>query len=562
MPNASPTNATNGIDDVVRVVILGGGFAGVYTAKYLEKALGRRWRRRVQVTIVARENYLVFQPMLPEIIGGHIDLLHTISPIRRLAPHARLYTREIEAIDLENKTVRLAPGHRPKPTVLHFDHLVIGLGTILDHSKVPGSREHALPFKYLGDALRLRNQLVRMLEEADNEPDPDERRKLLTFVVGGGGFSGVECAAEINEFVKHAARSYQNISEGDVRVVLLQAADRILPELKEDLARFAHRILARRGVEIRLNSRLKAVSAGRAVVQAKGADEAEAIPSRTVVTTVPAGSHPLLKTLTCPMERDRIKVDEFMQVQDHPGVWAIGDCALVPQRDGMYSPPTAQHATRQAKTCAANLAAAIRGSGKRQSFTFTGLGKLGSLGRGSAVAEVMGIKLSGWLAWFVWRTIYLGKFPGLDRQIRIAADWTLDLFLPKDITEVRIFRPDEVGGEHFEPGEVVFDQGDFGDKVYFVAKGEVEVIKDGLAVAELGAGEVFGEIALVSNQPRTAGVRSKSPLDVVSVRREAFKQLLAHVPGVKATMQEIMAGHVGSAPIEHNTEAMLAGSAK
>jgi NADH dehydrogenase len=549
--------------DVIRVVILGGGFAGVYAAKYLERALGRRWRRRVQVTIVARENYIVFQPMLREIIGGSIELLHTITPIRRLAPHARLYTREIEAIDLEARTVRLAPGILPKPTVLQYDHLLIGLGTILDHTKVPGAREHALPFKYLGDALRLRNQLARMLEEADNEPDPIERRKLLTFVVGGGGFSGVECAAEVNEFLKHAVRSYQNLTEADLRVVLLQGADRILPELKESLARFAHRILGRRGIEIRLNTRLKAVSPNQAVVQAKGAgaDAAERIPSRTVVTTVPAGAHPLVKALPVPMERDRIKVNEYMQVEGHAGLWAVGDCALVRQRDGMYSPPTAQHAIRQAKTAATAIATSIRGAGRSKPYTFTGLGKLGSLGRGSAVAEVFGVRLSGWLAWFLWRTIYLGKFPGLDRQVRIAVDWTLDLFLPKDITEVRIFRPDDVRGEHFEPGEVVFDQGDFGDKVYFISKGEAEVLKDGEIVAELGRGEVFGEIALVSDRPRTATVRARTALDVVSVNREAFGQLLAHVPGVKMTMQDIMAKHLGG-PARHDEESLAMANAE
>jgi NADH dehydrogenase len=166
------------------------------------------------------------------------------------------------------------------------------------------------------------------------------------------------------------------------------------------------------------------------------------------------------------------------------------------------------------------------------------------------VAEVFGIKLSGWVAWFMWRTIYLGKFPGLDRRIRIAVDWTLDLFLPRDITEVRIFRPDDVTGEHFEAGEVIFDQGDFGEKIYFVAKGTVEVVKEGEVIAELGRGEVFGEIALISNHPRTAAIRARTPVDLVSVNRDAFKQLLAHVPGVRGTMEEIMARHLGGTPLE------------
>lgn len=532
--------------DPLRVVILGGGFSAVYAAKYLEKALGRRGRENVRITLVARENYLTFQPMLPEIIGGHIDLLHAISPIRRMAPRTQLYTREIEAIDLQAKTVRLAPGFRPRPLVLHYDHLVIGLGTILDYSKVPGSKEHAIPFKYLGDALRLRNQLVHVLEEADIEPDAAMKKEFLTFVVGGGGFSGVECAAEINEFLRSAIKSYQNIKESDYRVVLLQSADHILPELKEGLAAFAHRLLMKRGMEIRLNTRLTAVSADRAVVQQKGAASTEIIPTRTVVTTVPAGPHPLIRSLSCKLEKDRIRVDEFMQVPDYPGVWALGDCALVLQKDGMFSPPTAQHAIRQAKTCATNIAAAVRGDSKRTPFGFTGLGKLASLGRGSAVAEVMGLRFSGLFAWFLWRTIYLLKFPGLDRQWRIATDWTLDLFLPRDITEVRIFKADEVAMEHFEPGETVFEQNDRGDKVYFIARGGVEVVRDGQGIAELRDGEVFGEIALISDKPRNATVRAATPLDVVSVDRIAFKTLLQHVPGVKASMEKVMAQHQGA----------------
>jgi NADH dehydrogenase len=526
------------------VVILGGGFAGVYAARYLEKRLGRRGREKVQITLVARENYLVFQPMLPEIIGGHIETLHTISPIRRLAPHAHLFTREVEVIDLAARAVTLAPGFRPRTEVLQYDHLIIAMGTILDYAKVPGSREHSLPFRYLGDALTLRNQLVRCLEEADNELDPIERQKLLTFVVAGGGFSGIECAAEVNEFLKHAARSYQNISAADLRVVVLQSGSRILPELKEDLAAFAHRILTRRGVEIRLNTRLKSVTANLAIVQAKDSQAPEKIASRTVVTTIPAGPHPLLMALPCPMEKGRLKVNEFMEVSGFAGVWAIGDCAAVPQRDGMFSPATAQHATRQAKTCAANIAAAL-GSGKKIPFTFTGLGTLASLGRGSAVAEIMGIKISGPLAWFLWRTIYLGKFPGLDRQVRIATDWTLDLFLPRDITEIRLSKPDAVRGEHFEAGEIILEQGEVGDKVYFIRTGNVQILKDGVSLGELGPGDVLGEIALISNHPRAATARARTPLDVVSVDREAFKQLLAHVPGVKMTMQQIMSKHLG-----------------
>lgn len=510
---------------------------------YLSRALTADERRRIRITLVNKENYIVFQPLLPEVISGAIEMLHVISPIRRLVPGAELYTREIEAIDLQQRTVRLAPGFRPKPLTLPFDHLVIGLGTRLDAAKVPGMQEHAIPFKYLGDALRLRNHLVHVLEEAAIETEQQQREKLLTFVVAGGGFSGIECMAELNDFVREAIKHYPTIQPHELRMIVLQSGERILPEMVERLANFAHRLLTERGIDIRLRTRLQAVTAESAIIQNQLSHQREAIPTRTVVATVPAGAHPLLEQLPCQRQAGRLCVTEFLNVPDWPGVWALGDCAAVPQPDGILSPPTAQHALRQARTCAANVLAEIRG-GRKQPFSFTGLGKLGSLGRRSAVAELFGVKLSGLPAWLIWRAVYLWKLPGFDRKIRALMDWFLDVILPRDITQVRIFQPDAVIQEHFEPGEIVFDQGDFGDKIYFIVKGEVEVIRDNEVVARLSDGDVFGEIALVSDTARTASVLATTPLDVVTVSRSAFKKLLAHLPGVRSTMSEIMRQHL------------------
>ena len=525
--------------DKTQVLVLGGGFGGVYTAMYLEKGMTRAERERIEVTLVSQENYIVFQPFLPEVISGTIETLHVITPIRRLAKRARLHTREIEAIDIESRTVRLAPEFIPRPTELQFDHLVLAMGTKMNYDLVPGMKEHAIDFKYLGDALRLRNEVVRMLEQADNEPDPEECRKLLTFVVGGGGFSGVECIAELNDFLHNSLSAYSNISVDDTRVVLLQSADRILPEVDPTLAEYARKILAKRGIEIRLNTRLKAVTANGASIQDKQTKEMEFIPARVIVSTVPSAPHEMITTLPVPLERGKVIVSEHMDVTDSPGLWAIGDCAFVPQRDGINSPPTAQHAIRQAKVCATNILADLRGK-KRKPFTFTGLGKLASLGQRSAVAEVMGIRLSGMIAWLMWRGIYLSKFPGLDRKFRIAVDWALDVFLPRDITQVRIFKRDAVSQEHFEAGQMVFDAGDFGDKVYVIASGEVEIVVAGKVVATVGEGEVFGEIALISDLARTARVQAKTAVDLISVSRDAFKTLVKHLPGVKNTMEEIM----------------------
>lgn len=529
-----------------RVVILGGGFGGVYVAVHLEKLFTPQELTETEIVLVSRENYMVFQPLLPEVVSGSVELNHVITPIRRMAPKAYLHTREVESIDPHNRVVTLSPGLDRLPLALKYDHLVIALGTQLDYSKIPGMREHAHPFKYLGDALYLRNQLVHVLEAAEVEPDLELRRRLLTFVVAGGGFSGVECIAEMNDFLREAIRAYHTISEKDLQIILLQRGDRILPELTESLAAFAHKLLVKRGVEIRIGAGLKAVSADSAVIEDKKTGAEETICTRTTIATIPAGPHGLIASLPFKQDKGRIVVDQHTEVADNPGVWALGDCAAIPQVDGQTSPPTAQHALRQARTCAENIVASFRQQPKKI-FKFTGLGKLGSLGRRSAVAEVFGIKLKGLIAWLFWRGVYVTKFPGLDGQLRLIADWILDVFLPRDITQLQLFHEEAVHREHFEAGETVFATGDFGDKVYFIVKGEAKVEREGTLVAELKNGDVFGEVALISNHPRGATVRAVTAVDVVVVSREAFKELLGCLPGMNDTMQEIMRVRLGRA---------------
>jgi NADH dehydrogenase len=526
------------------ILILGGGFGGVYTAVYLDRLMTRDERANVEVVIASRDNYIVFQPLLPEVISGSVELNHVISPIRRLAKGARLHSREVQSIDLEHRTVQLSPGVKPTPLTVPFDHLVIALGSRLDPGKIPGMQEHASSFKYLGDALYLRNQLVRSLEEADTESDPDLRRSLLTFVVAGGGFSGVECIAEMNDFLRVAIRAYRTIKETDLRLVLVQRGERILPELTVGLGEFAHALLVKRGVEIQLCVGLKAVSADAVVVENVKTKQILVIRTRTTVATVPAGPHPLVSMLPVPQEKGRIMVDSGMEVLDRPGIWALGDCALVKQIDGNYSPPTAQHALRQAKTCAANIVASLRGT-KKEVFAFTGLGKLGSLGHRSAVAEIFGVRLKGLVAWLLWRGVYVTKFPGLDGQLRLVVDWMLDVFLPRDITQLRLFHEEAVHREHFEPGEVVFNSGDFGDKIFFIAKGEAAAVREGQTLATLRSGEMFGEAALVSDLPRNASIRAITALDTVVVGRAAFQELLGHLPGLRDKIEHIMSSRMG-----------------
>ena len=528
-----------------RVLIIGGGFGGVYTAITLEKLL--KADSGVEVGLISKENYLVFQPMLPEVISGSIGILDTIAPIRRLCPKTNLYTREVESIDLKNRTVTTSAGVRPRPSQLEYDHLVIAVGNITNFAGQPGLAEHAMPFKYLGDALVLRNHVIHALEEADIESDPELRRALLTFVVAGGGFSGVEAVAELNDFVRQGARSFRRINPAELHVVLLHAGPLILPELPESLAQFAQKLLQRRGVEIRLNTRLAGATAESAMLEG-----GERIPTKTLVSTVPAAPNPLVAALPCKKERGRIVVNKHLEVVDCPGVWALGDCAwVVDHNTWQPCPPTAQHATRQAACVAKNLVASLRGEPK-QAFSFQALGKLASLGHRSAVAEVFGVKLSGFIAWLMWRTIYLMKLPGFDRKLRVSTDWFLDLVLPPDIVQLKLEKPTSLCREHFEPHEIIFRQGDRGDRLYVIVEGEVEMVEEGAGqpphlLARLGTGECFGEMALVNDKPRMATARSVGRTNLLSVDRQAFNDLFAYHPPLRRMFQGLIDERLHSA---------------
>ncbi|HEX3694433.1 MAG TPA: FAD-dependent oxidoreductase [Polyangia bacterium] len=532
-----------------RIVVVGGGFAGVYAAQALEQKLRRRddW----EIYLFSRDNYFVFQPMLPEVISGTIGLTDVVSPLRRLLRHTHVVVRDVESIDVANKTITAAPGFRPHAHVERFDHLVLAPGTVTDFRGLPGLPEHALPFKNLADALELRARAIRALEEADVEDDdPVLRKQLLTFVVAGGGFSGVEVVAELNDFVRGIARLYRRIDPRDIRVVLVHGQNEILPEVAPKLRAFAAKILRRRGVELVLNQRLKAATAEAAVLS-----DGTAIPTRTLVSTIPSSPHPLIDTLELPKTKNgRLIVDVHLRVQGRDDIWALGDCASVPTAGGAPCPPTAQHATRQAQVAAANIVTTIDGGSGLRAFDFKGLGKMGSLGRRNAVAEIFGLGISGFLAWFLWRTIYLSKLPGWGRRIKVASAWTLDLILPTELIQLRLGNTGGATHEHFEPGQTVFNEGELGDRVYILLSGRAEVVRRRLGAsgekagdageqvfATLGPGDCFGEMALLGSAPRNATVRCLEAMTVLSIPKREFGLLAANVPGLRASFEQVMA---------------------
>ena len=426
-----------------RIVILGGGFGGIYAALRLEKALARG--AALEVTLVNRENFFLFTPMLHEVAASDLDITDIVSPIRTLLRRVKFVQGEVEAIDLEARRVTVSHGGDAHGHELDYDHLVIGLGAITNFYNLPGVEAHALTMKSLGDAIALRNRLIECLEEADPECCR-VKVPLLTFVVAGGGFAGVETVAAVNDFVREALRFYPNLTEAQLRVVLVHDGPVILPELGERLGRYAQRKLTARKVDIRVNTKI----AGMSEVGVKLGD-GTAIPANTLVWTAGTAPNPLLAALPCQKERGRLVANAYMEVPGWSGVWALGDCAVIQDpRTGRPYPPTAQHALRQGRVLADNILATI-GGGQKQAFAFKTIGLLASIGRRTGVAQILGVNFSGFVAWWLWRTIYLSKLPRLEKKVRVALDWLLDIIFSKDLVQFRTQRAPTMSRAEAEP---------------------------------------------------------------------------------------------------------------
>ena len=408
-----------------RVLILGGGFGGVYAALRLDKLLARR--DDLEVTLVTRENYFLFTPMLPEVAAGELELSAIINPLRRLLRRVKSFVGMIEAIDLAARRVTVSHAFDGHTHELSYDLLILALGGDTNFFDLPGVEDCCLTIKTLGDAVAIRNQLITHLEEANAECAAGERHPLLTFVVAGGGFAGVETVGGINDLVRESIRFYSNLRPDHLRFILVTPDKMILPELNQKLSMYAQRKMALRGVEIVTGTKVSAVRNG-CVELTNG----EKIPANTLIWAAGNAPNSLIAALPLPKRSGRIEVNEYLEVEGWPGVWAVGDCALVPDvRNGGFYPPTAQHALREGSAAARNVAATLYG-GRKEPFRYSTVGQLAAIGRHTGVAGILGLNFSGFSAWWLWRTIYLSKLPRLEKKIRVALDWTLDLCFPKD----------------------------------------------------------------------------------------------------------------------------------
>jgi NADH:ubiquinone reductase (H+-translocating) len=424
-------------DSPRRIVILGGGFAGMTTAVSLEHEL--RGDPSATVTLISDQNSLLFTPMLAEVAGGSLEPSHISAPLRTSLHRTEFLRGRAEAVDFGKRIVRVSPVGENMGTAreVAYDHLVVALGSVSNYFGAANIQRHALDFKTLLDAIRIRNHIIEMFERADREPDPEVRRELMTFVVAGGGFAGVELAGAANDFARGILADYPAVAADEIRIVLVHSRDRVLPELSESLARYAKDRMASRGVEFLLNTRVLDAKPG-LVTLSTGE-----LRSRTLVWTAGSAPNPLLKSIGLDTDkRGAAVVESTMAVAGRPGVWALGDCAALKDgRSGEACPPTAQFALREGRVLARNIRRALAGMAP-EPFHFDSLGSLCVVGHQTACAEITipfararSLRFSGLLAWMMWRAIYVSKLPGLERKARVLLDWTFEIFFPRDVVQ-------------------------------------------------------------------------------------------------------------------------------
>jgi NADH:ubiquinone reductase (H+-translocating) len=398
-------------------LILGGGFAGSYVGRLLGKH---------GATIVSRENFMLYTPILPEAAAGTLEPRHVVVPLRMMCRHAELVLGRARSLDAAARVVELES--EVGPAEIHYERLVLALGSVARTLPIPGLAEHGLGFKDLADAIQLRNHVLRQLELADAALSREDAERHLTFVFIGAGYAGVEALAELSDLLRDALRFYPRLKDARQHWVLVDAAPKILPEIPPRLGEYAARELAKRGVDIRVSTTLESVEEHAATLS-----DGERLDTETLVWTAGVKANPLLGTLGLPLdERGRVIVDSALRVEGLDGVWALGDCARVPNEatPGGFDPPTSQHALRQARRLVKNV------TGEPRPYRYRMLGQVATLGRHKGIADVLGLPLRGFLGWFVTRTYHLYQLPLWSRKLRVVTDWTVALFFRRDIAEL------------------------------------------------------------------------------------------------------------------------------
>ena len=502
-----------------RVVIVGAGFAGVTLADQLS----RRVTPDVEVVVISSDNHMVFTPMLAEVAGRSLSAFDVVMSGRQIARSATWLTATVTGVNLKRNEVEYTCSDGQKAT-LPYAHLVLACGSGVNLDEVPGMAAHAHTLRTVGDGFSLGNEVIARFEQAATEPDDAERERLLTVVVVGGGFTGVEAAGHLFDLMRNIKPFYPQLSRHRPRMVVLQRGAKIVPEFQHDsLSEFALRKLRQNGLDVRLNTEVTEVTE-RYVRLGTG----ERVATGLTVCSVGTAPAALIKKIGLPVERGRLKTDPDMRVTGSANVWAFGDCAAVPNAwNAKISPPTAQFALRQATQLAANLVRVQHGEVTRP-FRFRPQGLLATIGHKNGVAEIYSFKFSGLLAWFLWRCVYLMKIPTIARKLNVIVDWTWDIFFKPNVVQVRAEQQRRFRQAHYAAGDFVFRKGDPATAIFVIKAGSAGLYLDDASckpVATWTKGDHFGEIGVLERSTYPASVRAESPLDVIVVNGGDFSEL-------------------------------------
>ncbi len=506
----------------MRVVIVGGGFAALQFAKTLRSKLRAS---ECEILLFNRENHMVFHPLLADVAGASINADAAAAPLRQMLPGAGCRTERVQRIDLASSEIEFDDASGA-PTRLHYDHVVIACGAESNLAIIPGMTEHAFAFKVMRDAIALRQHIVHQMEYAEASSAVDRRHWHLSFIIVGAGFSGAEVAGEINELVRSSTRFYRNFRKEDVVVTLVHSQGQILPEVAPKLREFARKKMEKAGITILLNTR--AVAATHEGVEL---NDGRMLEGATIVCTIGTAISPIVQSLDVPKERGRIRTIPDMRIEGQTNAWAIGDCAyIINAFDNKPSPPTGQFAERQGRQAALNLVRILQDETTRP-FHFKALGQLCSIGGYEAVAEMLGIHVSGFLAWLMWRGVYLFKLPTWSRRIRVALDWAWDVLFPRDLSFLNTDTAQQVSHAYYRPGDFIYHQGELARTFSIIEEGQVEVLQQDPEDAEtkvlavLSKGDFFGVGALLGNRPHETSIRARSAVRLRQIGSALFSQL-------------------------------------
>ncbi|MFI5323899.1 MAG: FAD-dependent oxidoreductase [Thermodesulfobacteriota bacterium] len=505
-----------------QVLIIGGGFAGVKCAKTLRAQLTRE---EADIVLFNCENYMVFQPLLAEVVGASISPEPVAVSLRQMLPGVYCRTEDISHIDVLNNYVEFV-GDRGIKGMMYYDHLVIACGSDVNLGLIPGMADHAYPLKTIGDAIALRYHVLQQMENAEIADNVDLRRWYLSFVIVGGGFSGVEVAGEINDLVRDTYKYYRNVPKEEIKVTLIHSHDQILPEVTSDLRDFARMKMEQAGINVLLKKRAKFVNP-----DGVGLDDGSIVEGATIVCTVGNAPSPIIDKLDVPKDKGRLLTEPDMRVMGLGSVWAIGDCALIiNDYDKKPSPTTGQFAERQGRQAANNIVRLLK-SQETKPFRFKLLGELCAIGGHNAVAEFLGFHISGFMAWFLWRSVYLFKLPTLSHQLKVGFDWAWEIFYSRDLAHPKSDQTERISKAHFQPGDYIFKEGDPSNNFYIIESGEVEVVRKSpeegveLKIAILGAGDFFGEMALLEDRNRKSSIRARTNVELTVMGKKVFQQI-------------------------------------